>query len=82
MLTNEDIVQLSAVLATKEDIKELRGEITELRESLNMLTKSVDNLAKAVRDLQIEYTAVLQKVNRIEEWIKKASAKLGIDFNF
>jgi archaellum component FlaC len=46
-----------------------------------MLTKSVDSLAKTVKDLQLEYHAVLNKINRMEDWIKKASAKLGIDFN-
>lgn len=81
MLTNEDIVKLSAVLATKEDIKEVKAEIAEVRESLNLLTNSVDALAKVVKDLQVEYSAVLNKVNRMEEWIKKASAKLGIEFS-
>ena len=80
MLTNEDIVKLSQVLATKEDIKELKAEINELRESLRMLTNSVDSLAKAVKDLQVEYSMVLSKVNRIEDWVKKASAKIGIEF--
>ena len=81
MLTNEDIVKLSEVLATKVDIKDLKTEISELRESLRSLTTSVDNLAKVIKDLQLEYHAVLNKLNRMEEWIKKASAKLGIDFN-
>lgn len=81
MLTNEDIIKLSAVLATKEDIKDVREEIAELRESVRLLTISVDSLAKAVKDLQMEYHAVLNKVNRMEEWIKKASSKLGIDFS-
>lgn len=81
MLTNEDIVKLSAVLSTKEDIKDIRSEIFELRESIKQLTNSVDSLAKSVKDLQVEYHAVLNKINRMEEWIKKASSKLGIDFN-
>ncbi len=81
MLTNEDIVKLSAVLATKEDIKDVKSEIADLRESIRLLTNSVDSLAKGVKDLQVEYHAVMNKVNRMEEWIKKASLKLGIDFS-
>jgi len=81
MLTNEDIIKLSAVLATKEDVKEIKSELSELRESLRMLTISVDKLAKTVKDLQVEYQAVLNKVNHMEDWIKKASVKLGIDFS-
>jgi archaellum component FlaC len=80
MLTAEDISQLSAVLATKEDIQRLDLRLTKVEESLIVLTNSIDSLAKTVKDLQIEYHAVLSKVNRMEEWIKKASAKLGIDF--
>jgi phage-related tail protein len=82
MLTNEDIVKLSAVLATKEDIRGLEERVSKLEESHQRLITSVDKLAKAVKDLQIEYVAVLTKVNRMEEWIKKASVKLGIDFSF
>ncbi len=81
MLTNQDIVKLSAVLATKEDIKDVKSEIAELRESVRLLTNSVDALAKAVKDLQVEYAAVLVKVSRMEDWIKKASSKLGIEFS-
>jgi archaellum component FlaC len=81
MLTTEDIQNLSAVLATKEDIQRLDSRISKVEESLIMLTNSVDSLAKTIKDLQIEYHAVLGKINRMEDWIKKASAKLGIDFN-
>ena len=83
MLTDKDItnltVKLSAVLATKEDIRELKSEVADLRESLRSLTTSVDNLAKAVNNLTVEYKAVMSRVDRHEKWIQQIAHKLGLN---
>ena len=42
MLTNEDIQKLSAVLATKEDLKDFYNKI-EMDEKFTSLQTSVDN---------------------------------------
>lgn len=55
MLTNDDIVKLSAVLATKEDIKDLRSDISELRESI----KPIPDLIRDLKLLRLSYTTVL-----------------------
>ena len=82
MLTNEDIVKLSEVLATKEDIKELKNQVTSLESSLQSLTTSVDNLAKAVKDLSVEYTTVKQKVDRHEKWLQQLAKKMGVNLEY
>lgn len=41
MLTDEDTTKLAAVLATKEDIKDLREETDALRETVQALRKVV-----------------------------------------
>ena len=58
MLTNEDIQKLTSVLATKDDIKELKQDIDGLRENIQILVVSVDGLVKAVTDLNTEYASV------------------------
>jgi hypothetical protein len=56
MLTPDDIKQLSAVLTTKEDLK--------------------DFYTKSEMDEKFSF-----QVKHMEDWIKKASVKLGVDYN-
>ena len=46
MLTNEDIQKIIEVVATKEDVNDLKQDIAALRESVQALTISIDKLAK------------------------------------
>lgn len=78
MLTDEDITKLAAVLATKEDIKDLREETDLLRETVQALTIAVDGLAKAISDLRAEYAAVANKNARHEKWILQLAEKIGL----
>lgn len=78
MLTDQDIQKLAAVLATKEDIKDLREETDALRETVHALTVAVDGLAKAITDLRAEYAAVANKNARHEKWILQLAEKVGL----
>ena len=78
MLTSEDIQKLLEVLATKEDVKEIKGELTDLRETVHELVTAVDKLAKAVDDLRIEYSAMAMQLSRHEKWIQQLAENLGI----
>ena len=78
MLTDEDITKLSAVLATKEDIKDLREETDALHETVQALTVAVDGLTKAITDLSAEYAAVANKNARHDKWILQLAEKVGL----
>ena len=78
MLTSEVIQKLLEVLATIEDVKEIKGELTDLRETVHELVTAVDKLAKAVDDLRIEYSAMAMQLSRHEKWIQQLAEKLGI----
>lgn len=78
MLTSEDIQKLMAVLATKEDVREVREDLEGLRETVHELTIAIDRLAKAVDDLHIEYAAIAMQTTRHEKWIQQIADKLGI----
>jgi uncharacterized coiled-coil DUF342 family protein len=82
MLTNEDVKKLLEVLATKEDIKELKEDMSGLRESVQALTVSVDRLAKAVEDMHQEFVAITAKVDRHEKWLHQIAEKLGIKLEY
>lgn len=78
MLDDKDIQKLVELLATKEDVKDLRQDLDGLRESVQGLTVAVDRLVGAVEKLEQEYTMVLNKIDRHEKWFQLVADKLGI----
>lgn len=78
MLIDEDVKKLSAVLATKDDIKDLREENDALRENVQALTVAVDGLTKAINDLRAEYAALVNKITRYDKWILQLAEKVGL----
>ena len=47
MLTNKDLAKIVAVVATREDMDELKKDVNGLRESVQALTISVDGLVNS-----------------------------------
>ena len=82
MLTSEDIQKLLEVLATREDVREIKTELTDLKETVHELVTAIDRLAKVVDDLRIEYAAVVMKVDRHEKWFHQIAEKLGIKLEY
>ena len=63
---------------TKTEFKAVRSEISELQNTVIQLTSSVDKLVKGVNDLRVEYSAVLSKLDRHEQWIKQLAEHAGV----
>lgn len=82
MLTNEDIKKIISVVATKEDVDEIKKDVSGLRESVQALIVSVDGLTKSIDDLKIEYIAITSKINRHEKWIQKIAEKIGVELEY
>lgn len=82
MLTQEDIQKIVEVVATKDDIKDLKQDVDSLKESVQSLIISVDKLVKAIDDLKTEYLAVTNKIDRHEKWIHQLAEKLGIKLEY
>ena len=78
MLTDEDVKKLMTVLATKDDVVELKQDLEILKESVNALTNSIDAILKQLTDLHTEFIAITNKVNRLEQWIKTVAEKTGV----
>ena len=78
MLTSKDIENLTKyqlevfkdVFVTKEDFD---PKITKLQ-------TSIDNMAKDIKDLKEDKVIVNHRMKNAENWIDKASPKLGLDF--
>jgi archaellum component FlaC len=62
--------------------QEMEDRFTKLptKQDFNILQTSVDAYAKQSKDYYQEVTVVVAKVNRIEAWIKTASAKIGVEY--
>ena len=82
MLTNEDITKIASIVATKEDVEDLKQNIIGLQESIQALTVSVDKLVKAVSDLKTEYAVITNQVNRHEKWFHQIADKLGVKLEY
>ena len=76
--TDEDIVKITSVVATKEDIEDIKKDVNGLRESIQALTVSVDKLVKSVSELKTEYTMVKNQLERHEKWFQQVANKIGI----
>jgi len=82
MLTNEDLEKLIEVLATKEDMKDLKQDVDGLREMVQALVVSVDKLVGAVSDLKTEYVAITNQISRHEKWFQQIADKLGMKLEY
>lgn len=67
-------------LATKQELSDISEKLTALTESVSKLTTAVDNLAKRINDFDQEHKALKHQVTVMQDWIRKASEKIGIDF--
>jgi len=72
-LTNYQLDVFKGVFVTKDDF-------VELKDGVNLLQTSVDNIAKDVKDLKEEKLIINNRMKNAEDWIDKASPKLGIEF--
>lgn len=62
----------------------LDGRLTEKADKSDIvrLTSQIDGLAKQIKDYHQEMIMFTRKVERMESWIKKVSAKVGIPYEY
>lgn len=68
--------------ALEENLKDIRSELKSMREAVQELTVSIDRLAGAISDLQTEYAAITNQVNRHEKWMHQIADKLGVKLEY
>ena len=86
MLTNEDIENIvkNVVKAEKELFytkPEMDEKFTEMKNSFSTLQTSVDGLAKIFKAYHDEQKIQVNRLNRMEDWIKQVATKLGVEYN-
>lgn len=78
MLDDKDINKLTAVLASKQDVEEIKGELSSLKELVQGLIVATDSMAKSIDKLVAEYAAISVQLSRHDKWIKQLAEKAGI----
>jgi plasmid maintenance system antidote protein VapI len=81
MLTEEDILKLSQVFGTKEDMKEIVENLSTKADFINLQT-SVDAYAKKADSYFTEMVALSHKVDRHEKWLHLVADKLGVKLEY
>ena len=78
MLESQDIQKLMEVLATKEDIRDLKEDVVELKGITNKLVTAADGLVGRVEMLNQEYLVLKECDTRYERWFKQIAEKVGV----
>ncbi|MBI2356264.1 MAG: hypothetical protein HYV13_03625 [Candidatus Doudnabacteria bacterium] len=81
MLTTEDIKRI--IEAEKELFytkPEMDKKFQKLENSFSSLQTSVDAMTKTFKQYYEEQQIFVKKVQKIEDWIKKAADKLGLGY--
>src|SRR3989344_875837 len=67
-------------LVTKQELSELADKVGLLTESVNNLTTAVANFTKQVNDFDQEHKSLKHQMLALQDWARKVSEKVGIDF--
>lgn len=67
-------------LVTKQEHSELADKVMALTESVNKLITAVANFAKQVNDFDEHHKTQQHQITAMQDWIREASKKLGIEF--
>jgi hypothetical protein len=78
MLTEQDIERIVAVVATKQEVAEIRDDVKAVRELTGQVLSGLDGIAKAIDDLKMEYAAVKLQLDRHDRWIRELAEKVGL----
>jgi len=66
-------------MVTRQEFDE-RFETVPTRQDFHVLQVSVDGIAKQYKNTDQELTIVGERTSRMESWIIKAAAKIGLDY--
>ena len=78
MLEPQDIQKLMEVLATKEDIRELKDRVSALEESQKQIITILDKMSARLEMLHQEYLVLKERDSRYERWFHEIAQKVGI----
>jgi hypothetical protein len=79
---DKQFTRMIAVMATKNDIRQLSERMDGFGEDLSKVLVAVDRLSIPLEDLRLEYVAVSEQLSRHERWHHQVADKLGIRLKY
>lgn len=79
MITNQDILKLAKVLATKEDIRELDERLCKVEHQLNFHTIAIDKLTLKVGNVEQEQKITNYRLDKHEKWFSNIAEKIDVE---
>lgn len=77
MLTSDDI---KLIIEAEKEVFPTKDDFSDLRKDFRELQTSVDTYAKKADTYYQEMAVMRHRVERMEEWIQKASQKIGVEY--
>lgn len=78
MLEPQDIQKLLEVLATKEDIRDVKDNLDSVEDILSNLVTATDRLVGRTEMLNQEYLVLKDRDSRYERWFLQIAEKVGV----
>ena len=78
MLTDKDINRIIAVVATKQDVREVGQRIDKLEDIQKRILSALDRLATAIEKQNLEYAGISMQLSRHERWIQQIAKKAKV----
>ncbi|MBI5456139.1 hypothetical protein HY969_00150 [Candidatus Kaiserbacteria bacterium] len=78
MLTSKDIDKIIAVVATKEDVRQLNERVDKLERTQQQILSAIDRLATAIEKQNLQVAAMAMQLDRHEKWIRQIAKQAGV----
>jgi len=78
MLTDKDIDRIMAVMASKQDVRNLEDRMVRVEDTLGRVVTGLDRLATAVENINFENAATDAKLSRHDRWVHELAAKTQV----
>lgn len=67
-------------MVTKDEFSELSVRVDKLEEAINRLVQVVEKLAASVNKISDGHTVLKHQMLVMQDWVRKAADKIGVEF--
>ena len=79
LTTDQKIDRLLAIVATRDDLAEIKHDMATMKKTLDQHTTALDTIAKNTADWNAEMEIMRSRLKRHEDALKLVAEKLNLD---